>query len=310
MQEATRTGKSLPGGLPALFLPGGLAKIALTAIGCLFAALAGAWCLARSARRLAARALPAFDADSFVHAVALATVVAMTLMLFAPLAITGEPPLLAIIRNWSTADFGEKGGLAAQLSDQNLLVDQVYSFLWLVPMGIVVVGWPLHRTLPAALRRVGFVVPTLWQVLLGLWLAGFLAFLMAALVDPAIGWLWKWLHWPQTDEKAFEQLFKSMTSPVGAVVVAVTAGVGEELFARGILQPRLGILLSNLFFTAMHAPQYSWDALLSVFTVGLVLGVVRQKTNTSTSAIVHGTYDFLLVMAAYKQIDPSQWFGW
>ena len=75
------------------------------------------------------------------------------------------------------------------------------------------------------------------------------------------------------------------------------------------MQPRLGILLSNLLFTALHAWQYNWDGLLSVFLIGLVLGVIRKKTNTTTSAVVHGTYDFTLIMLTYYQIDPAQWFG-
>ena len=66
---------------------------------------------------------------------------------------------------------------------------------------------------------------------------------------------------------------------------------------RGALQPRLGLLPSNLFFTALHGFQYSWDALLSVFVVGMLLGGIRARTNTTTSAIVHGLYDFLLIMA-------------
>src|SRR4029453_17037116 len=96
--------------------------------------------------------------------------------------------------------------------------------------------------------------------------------------------------WPQTDENAFGELLKFAMSPIGAAVIGITAGLGEELAVRGVLQPRMGILLSNLFFTALHAFQYNWDALLVVFFVGLVLGLIRKRTNTTTSAIVHGTY--------------------
>jgi uncharacterized protein len=311
LQETSRTGKAPLGGLPPFFFPGGPAKIAVTAIVCIFAALVGALGFTRSARRAAARSLPAFDPESFVHAVALATVVALTLILFASLGAAGEPPFLSIINHFAGADFGDvKNDFAEKLGDANILVDQVYSFMWMVPMGIVVVGWPLHRTLPSALRRVGFVVPKPWHIALALGLAVSMATMMPGLVDPAIGRFWDLMGWPRTDEKAFEQLFKSMNSVIGACVIGVTAGVGEELFARGILQPRLGILLSNLFFVSLHALQYNWDALLSVFIAGLVLGVVRKKTNTTTSAIVHGTYDFLLVLAGYYSIDPSKWFGW
>ncbi len=85
-------------------------------------------------------------------------------------------------------------------------------------------------------------------------------------------------------------------TPLGAVVIGVTAGLGEEVAVRGVLQPRLGLVLSNLFFTALHALQYNFDGLLSVFLAGLVLGWVRRHTNTAVSAVVHGFYDFLLIM--------------
>jgi membrane protease YdiL (CAAX protease family) len=311
MNDAARAGRQPPGGLAALFPRGGAGLTAATFFACVLAALAGAWTFTPTARRAAGRAIQGFDAGSFVHAVALATVVGLTLMLLAPLTVTGEPPLLTFIRHVTDSDFGKQaGGLGEMLADENMMLDQVFSFAWLVPMCVVAVGWPLHRTLPAALRRVGFVVPTIWQVLLGVWLAIVLAFAMIFL-DKGIGRVWDLMHWPRTDEKAVEQLFKAMTSPLGAVVIGVTAGVGEELFARGVLQPRLGILLSNLFFTSLHALQYSWDGLLSVFLIGVVLGVVRKGSNTTTSAIVHGVYDFVLVMAAVYGFDPAkEWFGW
>jgi membrane protease YdiL (CAAX protease family) len=115
-------------------------------------------------------------------------------------------------------------------------------------------------------------------------------------LDAAIARIWEALGWPRTDAAAFEQMLGALISPIGAVLIGITAGVGEELVVRGALQPRLGILLSNLFFTGLHAFQYGFDALLSVFLVGLVLGIVRARSNTSTSSIVHGVYDFILVM--------------
>jgi len=120
----------------------------------------------------------------------------------------------------------------------------------------------------------------------------------ALVLDGVIGRLWEALTWPRTDSAAFEQLLGAAISPVGAVLIGVTAGLGEEMVVRVALQPRLGILLSNLFFTSLHAFQYSFDALLSVFIVGLVLGVVRARANTTTSSIVHGVYNFVLVMIA------------
>jgi membrane protease YdiL (CAAX protease family) len=113
-----------------------------------------------------------------------------------------------------------------------------------------------------------------------------------------VGKLWSTLGWAQTNEKEFEQLVKFAESIIGAVVLGLVAGVSEEVTVRGVLQPRMGILLSNLLFTSLHALQYNFDALLVVFVIGLVLGVVRRYTNTTTTAIIHGTYDFTLVLIA------------
>jgi membrane protease YdiL (CAAX protease family) len=296
--------------LGKLFLPHGLQQTGTTFCACVFAGAASAIGFAPWVRWSVARHIRGFDASSFVHATALSTVVGLTLILFAPLAVTGEPPVLSFVRHAGSV-MVEDGGqdFAKHLSDPDAAFDQIFSFVWLVPLGIMAVGWPLYRKLPAALQRVGMVAPESWQPVFGLLLAVIMAFLMAGLVDPAIGRLWDRMHWPRTDESTFEQLMESLATPLGAVIIAVTAGIGEELFARGILQPRLGILLSNLFFTSLHALQYNWDGLLSVFLIGLVLGVVRKKTNTTTSAVVHGMYDFLLVMAQYYQFDPSKYFG-
>ncbi len=46
---------------------------------------------------------------------------------------------------------------------------------------------------------------------------------------------------------------------------------------RGVLQPRLGFLLSNVFWVSLHAGQYNWDGLLGVFVTGLLLGLLRKK---------------------------------
>ena len=83
----------------------------------------------------------------------------------------------------------------------------------------------------------------------------------------------------------------------GALVVGVCAGLGEELLVRGVLQPRLGLLLSNALFTAMHAGQYGWDMLLVIFFVGTAFGLVRKYRST-ISALVHGLYDAVLILLA------------
>jgi len=229
-------------------------------------------------------------ADHTAHGVALGLVVGMTLIAFGQLVASGgRPALLTLVQR--------DPGTFAQMEGNDLTGSIILSFLWTVPGTIIAAGWPLVRSFPQALERLGFVRPTLRQVLGGLVIAGAMVAVFQGL-DAGLTALWNLTGWPKTDVKAFEQLLKPLITPQGAVIIGITAGVGEELLVRGVLQPRLGILLSNLFFTSLHAFQYGFDGLLSVFAAGLVLGVVRARTNTSTSAIVHGTYDFILVLTA------------
>jgi membrane protease YdiL (CAAX protease family) len=147
----------------------------------------------------------------------------------------------------------------------------------------------------------GLVLPSRRQLAVGLGLGVGMALAMQ-LLDIGIEWVWASMGWTPTDEEAFGKLTAYTMSPVGALVTGVTAGLGEELAVRGVLQPRLGILLSNLFFTGLHAMQYNWDALLVVFLLGLVMGIIRWKSNTTTSAVTHGSYDFCVIMADVLQI--------
>lgn len=236
-------------------------------------------------RRWLERLLP-LRAGSLLNAAGLSTMLTLAALALAALAVlNGQPPLLTLVQGIA--------GDAVQVRPQ----DQIYQFVWLLPASLIFVGWPLRRGFGAALARLGLARPSLPQLALGIG-AGIGLVGLVLVLDPAVAWLWETLGWPRTDAHAFEKLMAGLISPAGAVIIGVTAGLGEELAARGVLQPRLGLLLANLAFTAAHAYQYSWDGLLIVFLVGLALGVLRARTNTNTSAIAHGVYDFILVLAS------------
>lgn len=241
-------------------------------------------------RRRLARFIP-IEPASFVHTIALAAIVSITLMLFVPLLLTGEPPLLTLVRSLSGEGLNNTNPDAA-------LRSQVYGLIWTIPAALLAVGFGIRRNLSATLSRLGLVMPTSQQFWNGIGLGVVLAIAMQFLLSPLQEWIWQSFGWPMTDEDAFLELMSYAISPIGAVVIGVTAGLGEELAIRGVLQPRLGILLSNLFFVSLHAFQYHWDGLLVVFVIGMILGLIRKYTNTTTAALVHGTYNFVLVMLA------------
>jgi membrane protease YdiL (CAAX protease family) len=83
----------------------------------------------------------------------------------------------------------------------------------------------------------------------------------------------------------------------GGLLLGVSAGVGEELAMRGALQPRLGVVLTSLAFAALHV-HYSWFGVASIFLLGLLLGVIRDRTSTTVAILVHSLYDIAAVFTA------------
>jgi membrane protease YdiL (CAAX protease family)/N-acetylneuraminic acid mutarotase len=90
-----------------------------------------------------------------------------------------------------------------------------------------------------------------------------------------------------------------------AAVAAILLGIGEELLFRGAIQPRYGVFLAALAFAALHT-QYGFPlAPLTVFAVGLVLGVERRYTNTTASILSH----VLFVATMVTFVATGLWTG-
>jgi membrane protease YdiL (CAAX protease family) len=277
---------------PLELKPGAFPVLGWTALLLALVTLVSATMLLRPVRVLVSRFIP-IDPDNFVHKIALSMLTLITLSSFVPLiALGGRPPLLELITQGNSGtDLQDLGVSAGPL-------DLLYQFVWTIPATFIAAGWPIARNFPAVLQRLGMVRPSVRQALFGIGAGVALAFLAGLVIDPGVHWIWTTLGWAPTDTAAFEQLLGDLINPLGAVIIGVTAGVGEEMAVRGLLQPRFGLVVSNLFFTSLHASQYGFDALLSVFIIGLILGIIRARSNTTTSAIVHGVYDFVLVMAS------------
>lgn len=92
--------------------------------------------------------------------------------------------------------------------------------------------------------------------------------------------------------------------------IAVFAGVGEELFFRGVLQrllirwfksPWAGILATAALFSAIH---FQFDGFLPRFMLGILLGGIYWYSGSLWPAIIaHFVYDAFIVVAAY--VDPT-----
>mgnify|MGYP001222996077 CR=1 FL=1 len=242
-----------------------------------------------------ARVLP-FDPDSHIHTIGLVCVLAMIVMPLVPLLVTGNAPFL-------NADLQALLGIGTEEPGSSVKLD-TYSLIWTIIGSFFLVGLWIKRDIPGTLERLGLVRPTARQVLIGI-ASGILLVGIFWVFDDLLVALFTAAGITVTDETLVNNLFIASFTPLAAVVASISAGLGEELAIRGVIQPRFGIILSALVFASLHAYQYAWDGVIGVLLVSLCFGVLRKYTNTSTSAISHGVYDlvlFALIMAGITSL--------
>ena len=101
-----------------------------------------------------------------------------------------------------------------------------------------------------------------------------------------------WLPELWRQDQAMGELITRDMALGTAIVLGVSAGVGEELLVRGALQPRTGLLWASLLFAVAHV-QYTWFGMLVIALLGVTLGLVRRHANTTAAIVVHSLYDIV-----------------
>lgn len=270
-----------------------VAEVALLLLGVLVAGFASLIGFSRRFRAWLATYLP-FDPDSLLHTMALVVILALILLPPIPLLVTGVPPYLS------------EQFLDLLLESGVLFADTVtlnaYTLFWTLIGSFFIAGLCVRRTPREVLERLGLVRPTARQVVLAVG-AAFALVAAFHFIDPALAAFVGWLGLPVTDTDAVNLLFAGTLTVPGVVMASVAAGFGEEVSIRGLLQPRFGIFLPALLFASLHAFQYSWDGLVSVFFAGIIFAYIRWYTNTTTSAITHTVYDLVLFTALMMGIS-------
>ena len=120
------------------------------------------------------------------------------------------------------------------------------------------------------------------------------------------GLLMIWL----TEQPYFEQAlskFKNLLSNFKlnwfhVIFLSVCAGVGEEIFFRGALQPLLGIVPTAVFFVAIHGYYSMKEPKVNIFALFLTLFIVFLGWGAKTYSLYHaiaGHFSYDLVLLAY-----------
>jgi membrane protease YdiL (CAAX protease family) len=256
----------------------------LFSLGFWLPALIGMALLLPPVRRLAARLIP-IDPGSPVHALALS----LTALVIANLLITLGVGL---------------GNLAASLAEQNANERSAATFaalwaqqLFTALLAMIGVGWLSRRDWQTTRQRLGLLMPTLRQVGLAIGLA-LLLIPLVLLVEYVSEWLGVGEN-SDVEELSEQLLGPLFRSPFGIFTVGAAAAIGEETLLRGALQPRFGLMLTTIIFALLHSNYGISISTAIVFVLGLILGIVRIRANTTTAMIVHGVYNSVLGLLAY-----------
>lgn len=136
----------------------------------------------------------------------------------------------------------------------------------------------------AACDRLGLVRPKSFgeDIFLGLLAAGG----MATVVWAISGWVPSGI--------VAEEIMKQATV-TSAIVLSVSAGVGEEIFFRGALQPRFGIAPTSLLFGLLHSTYGSVPHVVLAILMGVLLGLLfRHRKNILPPIVAHSVYNLLI----------------
>ena len=120
---------------------------------------------------------------------------------------------------------------------------------------------------------------------------------------------------PIPKELPIDSFFQTPAEAWALGLLSVTlAPLMEELFFRGFLYPVLArsigvptaIFLTALSFALLHGWQllFSWGPVLVIFLVGMVLTMVRAKTNSvAAGVLIHMAYNGTLTVAMFAATD-------
>ena len=244
------------------------------AVGVVLTALAAFAPLLPGLRRWLARWLP-IDPDSAVHLTALAFAIYQVGLSLAQMALIGD------MENLTATDLG--------LTIWSVLL----SGLPLLLFALLGVGFWVRRDGREVAERLGLRRLTGWHLLLA---AAAVIVLLA--FDYAVTLFWQGVDPLGYDvlDRVTQNLFGGLISVGGALVLGLSAGISEELLFRGAVQPRLGLLLTAVLFAVGHL-QYSLSlATLEILIIGLVLGLIRNRTSTTVAILVHAGYNTLGVL--------------
>lgn len=174
------------------------------------------------------------------------------------------------------------------------------NYFWLVlnaatfvAIAYVAVGYRIFRTGAEATRRLGLNIPDLRTILISV------ALVIPAFIISMIGSALTVAFQPNVVdnlEQTMDQMTSGLDNPIGALMIGLSAGIGEEVLIRGAIQPRYGIVIGALLWTVLHVQYDVSFVLLGLFAIGIMFGYQRKHFGTTSAIITHALYNVVVVL--------------
>jgi len=210
--------------------------------------------------------------------------------------------LLASLISEVNRRYGKAAGLAAALSYLLFMVFSAYvayaaSVIISISLLVFPFFWnmevrraPLGKTLNSfGIRRDGF-----WRnVALGLLATVFILYPLTFIENLTI------IHLGFDTPGAVAKVIKSL--PLYMAVFSFTfTPLAEEIFFRGFLLGRIGIILSSLLFALAHFTYGSVAEFAVAFTAGLAFAAMKRRSGSLVPAIAaHALFNFVTILLFY-----------
>jgi uncharacterized protein len=85
-------------------------------------------------------------------------------------------------------------------------------------------------------------------------------------------------------------------NPVGALILGLSTGIGEEVLFRGAIQPRFGIVIASAIWSLLHVQYELTWVVAGLFAMGIMLGLIRNHYGTTAAIVTHALYNVLIVL--------------
>jgi membrane protease YdiL (CAAX protease family) len=178
------------------------------------------------------------------------------------------------------------------MSTGDMVTSLLINLATFLAFAYVAVGYRNYRNGEEATARLGIEKPTTEHLRVGL-LAVIPAFMFSIFASVLTNVLQ-----PEVVDRLGENI-DNMTAgvqnPLGAIILGLSAGIGEEVLFRGALQPRFGMALTTMLWVLLHTQYELTWIMLGLALMGILLGWIRNRYGTVAAIITHATYNILVV---------------